>query len=90
MTKSTFMDISFFGVLNWVTVHSQTEKYVKIIATPCDGKVEHARVFQKALQGWEENYGGGRWEILVWAAVFSASGKNLLRSDLDHLIPFQS
>ena len=34
--------------------------------------------------------GGGRWEILVWAAVFSAGGKNLLRSDLDHLIPFQS
>ena len=30
MTKSAFKDISFLGVLNWVTIHSQTEKYVEI------------------------------------------------------------
>ena len=34
MTKSAFKDISFLGVLNWVTIHSQTEKYVEIISTP--------------------------------------------------------
>ena len=31
MTKSTFKDTSSLGVLNWVTIHSQTEKYVEII-----------------------------------------------------------
>ena len=51
MTKKTFKDISFLEVLNWVTVHSQTEKCVEIISTPCDWKVKHARVFQIALEG---------------------------------------
>ena len=36
MTKSTFKDILFLKVLNWVTVHGQTEKYVEIISTPRD------------------------------------------------------
>ena len=31
MTKSTFNDISFLEVLNWVTIHSETEKCVEII-----------------------------------------------------------
>ena len=34
MIKSTFKDISFFGVFNWNTFHSQTQKYVEIISTP--------------------------------------------------------
>ena len=32
MTKITFKDISFLEVLNWVTVHSLTEKCVEIIS----------------------------------------------------------
>ena len=36
ITKNTFQDISFSEGLNWVTVHSQTEKYVEIISTPPD------------------------------------------------------
>ena len=36
MTKSIFADISFLEVLNWVKVHSQTEKCVDIISTPSD------------------------------------------------------
>ena len=51
MTKSTFKDISSLGVSNWVTIHSQTEKYVEIISKPRDGKVKHDRVFQIALKG---------------------------------------
>ena len=51
VTKSTFKDISFLGVLKWVTVHSQTERCVEIISTPRDWKVEHARVFQITLLG---------------------------------------
>ena len=51
MTKSTFKNISFLGVLNWVTIHSQTEKHVEIISTLRDGKAKHARVFQIALKG---------------------------------------
>ena len=51
MTKSTFKDISFLGVLKWVTVYSQTEKCVEIISIPRDWKVKHGRVFQVALQG---------------------------------------
>ena len=51
MTKSTFKEISFLGVLNQVTTHSQTEKYVEIISTPHDGKVKRARVFQITLKG---------------------------------------
>ena len=35
-TKSTFKDIAFLEVLNWVTVHSQTEKCVEIISTSRD------------------------------------------------------
>ena len=31
-------DISLLGVLNWVTVDSETEKYVDIISTPRDEK----------------------------------------------------
>ena len=50
MTKSTFQDVSFLGVLNWVTVHSQTDKCVEIISAPHDGKVKHAGVFQLALK----------------------------------------
>ena len=42
---------------NWVTIHSQTEKYVEIIPTPRDGKVKHARVFQIALKGEVANFG---------------------------------
>ena len=51
MTKSTFNDISFLDILNWVTVLSQTEKCKEIISTPRDGKVKHPRVFQIALEG---------------------------------------
>ena len=51
MTKSTFKNISLLGVLNWATVHSQTEKYGEIISIPRDGKVKNARVFQIALKG---------------------------------------
>ena len=40
MINSTFKDILFLGVLNWVTVHSQTEKYLEIIFTPHDEKVK--------------------------------------------------
>ena len=36
MTKSTVKDISFLKVLNWVTVHNQTVKYVETISTPRD------------------------------------------------------
>ena len=36
MTKSTIKDISFLEVLYGVTVHSQTEKRVEIISTPCE------------------------------------------------------
>ena len=42
-------------VLKGVTVHSQTEKYVKIIYTPHDGKMNHFRVSQIALNGWRRN-----------------------------------
>ena len=55
MTKYTFKNISFLGVLNWVTIHSQTDKYVEIISTPCDGKVKHAKIFQIALKGKGRN-----------------------------------
>ena len=51
MTKSTFKDISFLEVLNWVKFHSQTEKCVEIISTRRDWKVKHVRVFQIALEG---------------------------------------
>ena len=51
MTKSTFKNISLLGVLNWATVHNQTEKYGEIISIPRDGKVKNARVFQIALKG---------------------------------------
>ena len=50
MTKSAFNDVSFLEVLNWVTIHSQTEKYVEITSTPHDGKMERAKVFQIALK----------------------------------------
>ena len=36
MTKIIFKDISFLGMLKWVTVHIQTEKCVEIISTPRD------------------------------------------------------
>ena len=49
--KITIKVISFLGVLNWVTVHSQTESCVEIISTPRDWKVNYARVFQIALEG---------------------------------------
>ena len=51
MTKSTFKDISFLEVLNWVTVHNQTEKCVESISTPRDWQVKNVRVFQAALEG---------------------------------------
>ena len=44
MTKSSFKDILFLGVLNWATVHNQIEKYMEIISTPRDGKMKHAKV----------------------------------------------
>ena len=50
MSKNTFKDITVLGVLNWVAIHSQTEKYVEIISTPRDGQVKHARAFQIALK----------------------------------------
>ena len=34
MIKNTFKDISFLGVLNWVSLHNELEKYVEIIFTP--------------------------------------------------------
>ena len=43
--------MSSLEVLNWVTVHSQTEKCAEFISTPHDWKVKHARVFQIALMG---------------------------------------
>ena len=49
MSQSTFNKET--KVSNWVTIHSQTEKYVDIISTPRDGKVKHARVYQIALNG---------------------------------------
>ena len=55
MTKSIFRDISFLEVLNWVTVHSQTEKCVDIISTPSDWWVENARIVQIALAEYGEN-----------------------------------
>ena len=51
MIKSTFKDISFLGVLNLVTFHSQTETYEKIIFAPRHWKMKHAGVFQIALEG---------------------------------------
>ena len=51
MTKSTFKDISFLGVLNLVAFHSQTKKYLEVISTPRVGKVKHARAFQISLKG---------------------------------------
>ena len=50
MTKSTFKDISFLEVLNWVVVHSQNMKYLEIISTPRFGKVKYVGVFQVALK----------------------------------------
>ena len=84
MIISTFKGISFFGVLNWVTVHSQIAKCVRVISTPHDGKVKHARVFQIGLKKYGKispprlgmrNFGGdffiGRWEpVEEWFWVF--------------------
>ena len=50
MTKSTFNDILVLGVLNWVIVYRQTEKYVEIISTLRDGELKHAMFFQIALK----------------------------------------
>ena len=50
MIKSTFKDISFLEVFNWITVQNQSEEYVEIIYTPYDGKVNHARDFQIELK----------------------------------------
>ena len=50
MIKSTFNDISFLEVFNWITFHNQSEEYVEIIYTPHDGKVKHARNIQIAWQ----------------------------------------
>ena len=36
MIKTTFKYIFILKVLNWVTDHSQTEKYVEIISAPHD------------------------------------------------------
>ena len=66
MIKSTFKDNLFLGVLKWVTVHSQTEKCVQIISTPLDWKGKHARVFQIALQGQEENLPSQRENGKFW------------------------
>ena len=72
MNKSTFKSISFLGMLNWVTVHSRTEKYVEIIYTPRDRKVKHVRVFQMALKGFGRNlpsqWGDGKF---WWGEGFS-------------------
>ena len=75
LTKSTFKDIQFFGVLNWVTFHSQTEKKnVEIISTPRDAKVNHAWIFQIVFKGKRRNL-PSHWEewggILVKARILS-------------------
>ena len=90
MTKSTFKGISFLGVLSWVTVHSQTEKYVEIISTTLDWKVKHVRVFQNSIRGIGRNLSSQRWkwEILLKGGTFSVGGENLSRSDFDHLYFF--
>ena len=43
MTESTFRDIQFLEVLNWIRVHSQTEKCVKTISTSRDWKLKHEK-----------------------------------------------
>ena len=56
MTKSIFNDISVLEVLNWVTVYSQTEKYVENISTLRNGEMKHAM----------ENFGEGRIFFIGW------------------------
>ena len=85
-TKSTFKGIPFSGVLNWVTVHSQIEKYVEIFSTYCAGKVKFARFFQIVLTGYPVE----EWEILARARIFSSGGENLSSIDFDHSNLFQS
>ena len=93
MNKGTFKDISFLGVLNWVTIQSQTEKYVEIISW---WKNETCQSFPNSIKGVGKKspvpVGGGRvaWEILVRVGIFSSGGENLLRSDFDHSNLFQS
>ena len=50
MSRITVNYILFLGVQNWLSVHSQTMKYVENISTPCDGKAKHVRIFQIALR----------------------------------------
>ena len=54
MTKSNFTEIWFSGVLKWVTVHNQTDKYLEVISPPRGGMVKHARVFQIALKKYRK------------------------------------
>ena len=86
MTKSAFKDISIFGVLKWVTVHSQTEKYVEIVSTPLDWKVKHARIFKNCIREveGESPLPTRKWKILVKSETFSLGGENLARSNFDH------
>ena len=67
MTKSAFKDISIFGVLKWVTVHSQTEKYVEIVFTPLDWKMKHARILKNSIREveGESPLPTRKWKILV-------------------------
>ena len=92
MTKSTFKDISFLGVLKWVTVHSQTEKCVEIISTPLDWKGKTFQSLPNNITGVRKKspLPAGEWEILVKGGTFSSGGENLLRSDFNHLNLFQS
>ena len=92
ITKNTFKDFSFLWVLNWVTIHSQTEKCEEIISTRRDWKVKHARIFQIVFEVcvcvcWGVGGGGGGVDI---SSLMSSGFENLSRSDFDHLNLFQS
>ena len=79
MTKSTFKDISFLGVLNLVAFHSQTKKYLEVISTPRVGKVKHARAFQISLKG-SGRMPVGEGGILVRTGICLSGGKNFFKA----------
>ena len=43
MIKRTFKEISFLGILNWIT--TQTNKYEEIISTPHDRKIIDTTIY---------------------------------------------
>ena len=67
LTKSTFKDIQFFGVLNWVTFHSQTEKKCGNYFYTSWWKGESCQDFPNGVQGEEEKsplpLGGVGWNF---------------------------